>query len=39
MKSRRVKLSGHVALMGEERNACKIVVGKPEGENTGKTNM
>jgi hypothetical protein len=38
IKSRRMRLAGHVARMGEMRNAYKILVGKPEGkETTGKT--
>jgi hypothetical protein len=32
MKSRRVRLAGHVARMGTKRNAYKILVGKPEGK-------
>jgi hypothetical protein len=32
IKSRRMRLSGHVARMGEKRNACKLLVGKPEGK-------
>jgi hypothetical protein len=31
IKSRRMKWAGHVARMGEKRNAYRIVVGKPEG--------
>jgi hypothetical protein len=31
IKSRRMKLAGHVARMGERRNAYRILVGKPEG--------
>jgi hypothetical protein len=31
IKSRRVRLRGHVAFMGEKRNAYRILVGKPEG--------
>jgi hypothetical protein len=30
IKSRRVKWAGHVARIGERRNACRILVGKPE---------
>jgi hypothetical protein len=30
MKSRRMRWAGNVALKGEKRNACKILVGKPE---------
>jgi hypothetical protein len=32
MKSRRMGWAGHVAQMGEKRNACRILVGKPEGK-------
>jgi hypothetical protein len=32
IKSRRMKLTGHVARMGEMRNAFKILVDKPEGK-------
>jgi hypothetical protein len=32
MRSRRMKLAGHVALTGEERNAHRIFVRKPEGK-------
>jgi hypothetical protein len=31
MKSRRMRWAGHVARMGEERNAYRLLVGKPEG--------
>jgi hypothetical protein len=31
-KSRRMRWAGHVARMGEKRNAYKILVGKPEGK-------
>jgi hypothetical protein len=31
IKSRRMKWEGHVARMGEKRNAFRILVGKPEG--------
>jgi hypothetical protein len=30
IKSRRMRWAGHLALMGETRNACRILVGKPE---------
>jgi hypothetical protein len=30
IKSRRVRWAGHVARMVEKRNACRILVGKPE---------
>jgi hypothetical protein len=32
IKSRRVRWEGHVARMGERRNAYRILVGKPEGK-------
>jgi len=32
IKSRRMRWAGHVARMGEERVAYKILVGKPEGK-------
>jgi hypothetical protein len=32
IKSRRMIWAGHVARMGEKRNACRILVGKPEGK-------
>jgi hypothetical protein len=32
IKSRRIIWVGHVARMGEKRNACRISVGKPEGK-------
>jgi hypothetical protein len=31
-KYRRMKWAGHVARMGEKKNACRILVGKPEGK-------
>jgi hypothetical protein len=31
-KSRQVRWAGHVARMGDKRNAYKILVGKPEGK-------
>jgi hypothetical protein len=31
-KSRRMRWTGHVAGMGEERKAYKVLVGKPEGK-------
>jgi hypothetical protein len=37
IKSRRMRWAGHVAQIGEKRNAYRILVGKPEGETTGKT--
>jgi hypothetical protein len=32
IKSRRMRLAGHVARMGEKRNTYSILVGKPEGK-------
>jgi hypothetical protein len=32
IKSRRMRWTGHVARMGEIRNAFNILVGKPEGK-------
>jgi hypothetical protein len=32
IKSRRVRCAGHVARIGEKRNAYGILVGKPEGK-------
>jgi hypothetical protein len=32
VKSRRMKLAGHVARMGEERGVHRVLVGKPEGK-------
>jgi hypothetical protein len=32
MKSRKMKWVGHVALMGEGRNVCQVLEGKPEGK-------
>jgi hypothetical protein len=32
IKSRRMRWAGHVARMGETRNAYRILVGKPEGK-------
>jgi len=32
IKSRRMRWAGHVALMGEERGAYRVLVGKPEGK-------
>jgi hypothetical protein len=34
MKSRRMRWAGHVARMGEKRNAYRLLVGKPEGRRT-----
>jgi hypothetical protein len=30
IKARRMRWMGHVARMGEKRNACRLLVGKPE---------
>jgi hypothetical protein len=32
IKSRRMMWVGHVAQMGEKRNACRLLVGKTKGE-------
>jgi hypothetical protein len=32
IKARRMRWAGHVARMGETRNACRILVGEPEGK-------
>jgi hypothetical protein len=32
IKSRRIKWTGHVACIGEKRNACKVLVGSPGGK-------
>jgi hypothetical protein len=32
IKSRRKRLEGHVARMGEKRNAYRLLVGNPEGK-------
>jgi hypothetical protein len=32
IKLRRMGLSGHVAGMSQKRNACRLLVGKPEGK-------
>ena len=32
IKSRRMRRTGHVARMGEERGAYRVLVGKPEGK-------
>jgi hypothetical protein len=31
IKSRRMRWTGYVARTGEKRNACRLLVGKPEG--------
>jgi len=37
IKSRRMRWAGHVAYMGERRGVYRVLVGKPEGETTSKT--
>jgi hypothetical protein len=37
IKSRRMRRAGHVARMGENRNAYRLLLGKPEGKSTRKT--
>jgi hypothetical protein len=32
IKKRRMRYAGHVACLGEKRNAYRILVGKPEGK-------
>jgi hypothetical protein len=32
MKSKRMRWVGHVARMGEKRDVCRLLVGKPEGK-------
>jgi hypothetical protein len=32
IKSRRMRWAGHLARMGEKRNAYRLLVGKPEGK-------
>jgi hypothetical protein len=32
MKSKRIRWEGHMAHMGEKRNVCRLLVGKPEGK-------
>jgi hypothetical protein len=32
IKSRRMRWAGHVARMGQGRNVCRVLVGKPEGK-------
>jgi hypothetical protein len=40
IKSRRMRWAGHVARIGEKRNAYRLLVGKPDGkETTRKTKM
>jgi hypothetical protein len=35
IKSRRMRWAGHVTRMGAMGNACRILVGKPEGKELG----
>jgi hypothetical protein len=37
IKSRRMRWAGHIARMGEGRGVYRVLVGKPEGKSTGKT--
>jgi hypothetical protein len=39
IKSMMIRWAGHVARMGEKRNVYMLLVGKPEGKTTGKTEM
>jgi hypothetical protein len=39
IKSRKMRLAGHVARVGEGRNVYRVLVGKPEGKNTWKTKV
>jgi hypothetical protein len=32
IKSRRMRWAGHIAQMGEKRNICRLLEGKPEGK-------
>jgi hypothetical protein len=32
IKSRRMRWAGHVTRMGEKKNACRLLVGMPEGK-------
>jgi hypothetical protein len=32
IKSRGMRWAGHVARIGEQKNACRIMVGNPEGK-------
>jgi hypothetical protein len=34
MTSRKMRWAAHVALMGERRGVCRVLVGKPEGKRT-----
>jgi hypothetical protein len=35
IKSRRIRWAGHVTRMGDNRNAYRTLVGKPEGKRSG----
>jgi hypothetical protein len=39
IKSRTMRWTGHVARMGEERNAYRILVGSQKEESTGKSKV
>jgi hypothetical protein len=39
IKSKRMRWAGHVARMGERRGVCRVMVGKPEGDTTWKTQL
>jgi hypothetical protein len=39
IKSRRMRWTRHVAQMGEKRNACRILVGKQEERDPGKSKV
>jgi hypothetical protein len=39
VKSRRMRWAGHVACMGERRGVHRILVGKPEGKSTCKSQL
>jgi hypothetical protein len=34
IKSRRMRWTGHVARMGEGKDVCRVLVGRPEGKRT-----
>ena len=36
LKLRRLRWAGHVARMVQSRNACRVLVGKPEGKRTSR---
>jgi hypothetical protein len=39
IKPRRMRLAVHVVQMREEKNACRILVGEPEGKPIRRTKM